>query len=80
MSSVNNILGEEIECFDQEERIPSFINEIDGSLINQGLKGFLSSLDFPVPKFVKDSKGICPSWIIPLDQLSFGVEDRDWEI
>ena len=75
MNSLNNILSEEIECHDPEERIPSFINEIDGSINpNQGLKGFLSSLDFPVPKFVRDSLGKCPNWILPLDQLSFGVE------
>ena len=37
-------------------------------------KSFLNVIDFPLPKFVQDSEGICPNWILPLDQLSFGVE------
>ena len=37
-------------------------------------KSFLNEIDFPLPKFVQDSEGICPNWILPLDQLSFGVE------
>lgn len=47
---------------------------------NQGLKGFLSSLDFPVPKFVQESEGVCPNWILPLDQLSFGVEVEVYDV
>ncbi|HIG57810.1 MAG TPA: hypothetical protein EYQ21_00200 [Flavobacteriales bacterium] len=35
---------------------------------------FLDNLSFPLPKFVLDSDGICPNWILPLDLMSFGVE------
>lgn len=38
------------------------------------MNNFLNEIDFPLPKFVKDSKGICPNWILPLDKLDIGVE------
>ena len=38
------------------------------------MNNFLNEIDFPLPKFVQDSNGVCPNWILPLDQLSFGVE------
>ena len=41
---------------------------------------FLNEIDFPLPKFVQESEGVCPSWILPLDQLSFGVEVECYDI
>jgi len=40
---------------------------------------FLDEIDFPLPKFVLDSKGICPSWIRPISQMSFGVELESYD-
>ena len=37
-------------------------------------KSFLNEIDFPLPEYVRKENGICPNWILPLDQLSFGVE------
>ena len=47
---------------------------------NRECEGFLSEIDFPLPKFVLDNKGICPNWILPLDQMSFGVELERYDI
>ena len=37
-------------------------------------KSFLNEIDFPLPEYVRKENGICPNWILPLDQLEIGVE------
>ena len=41
---------------------------------------FLDDESFPLPKFVQDSKGVCPNWIRPIDQMSFGVEIECYDV
>jgi len=36
--------------------------------------------DIPIPKFVLDSSGVCPNWIRPIDQMSFGVEIECYDV
>ena len=41
---------------------------------------FLDDESFPLPKFVQDSNGVCPNWIRPIDQMSFGVEIECYDV